>query len=61
MNIYEAHMSLTFNGSSVIHRLEHSDVTEIRDGITCYMYFYMGQPHIYDKNTLPAGIPVGAN
>ena len=54
-------MSLTFNGSSVIHRLEHSDVTEIRDGITCYMYFYMGQPHIYDKNTLPAGIPVGAN
>ena len=44
MNIYEAHMSLTFNKSSVTHRLEHSDVTKIREWVSFYMYFYMGQP-----------------
>ena len=62
MNIYEAHMSLTFNGSSVtllgtqwwdwntwwnylLHVFLH--------GITCYMYFYMGQPHILWQKRTP--------
>ena len=43
--MYEAHMSPALNGSSAIQRFEHSDVIEIRDGIT--FDFYMGRSHIY--------------
>ena len=53
MNIFEAHMSLTFNGSSVTHRLEHSDVTKIHEWVSFYMYFYMGQPHILSQKHTP--------
>ena len=43
--ICRARMSPALNGSSAIRCFEHSDVIEIRNGITFDLY--TGLPHIY--------------
>ena len=48
-------MNPTLNESSAIRRFEHSDVIEIRDGIT--FDFYMGLPQVVFLEYLPRVLP----
>ena len=58
--IYEAHMSPTFNGSSVIQRFKHSNAIEICNGITfdfyCHIIYIVPHYQFVSKSTCTEGL-----